>query len=188
MRKLVALVVASLALYTATALADNGNTRPLPDAHPVPIKEINWDQFRDSCSHPGEFQNQLPPSRIVITCGDSRLTWIQAGAGQVALPETRQVTTEVRSDKYHVQAEITELSPAQKSGSCPRFKEVAETLTIERAVTCDEVLSYRGELKDFCAESLDKTRGMNQRLVKSEDTGRVIDSCAGALPSNPSGH
>jgi hypothetical protein len=144
---------------------------------PGDVRELDWNQFLESCQNPAAFQAQRPPENIKITCGDMSYQWIPAGAGSMDLPGSRVVRTEVFSDKYHVQAQDNTMQVAPSVGSCPRFKEVQQTLTTERSVTCKEILKFQGDLKDYCASVIDSARGDNANLVQTQDTGRTLDFC-----------
>ena len=161
-------VLAGLVL-SVSAFAETGTT--------YPINNLSWDSFKDSCVHPAEFHAQRAPQAIKIVCKDLVHSWVPAEAGTVALGEDRAVTSEVFSDKYHVNSTVGVVGMAGKTGACPRFKEVALTLGTERSVTCDDILGFKGDLTAYCVSVLDSTKGANAKLENTEETGMTIDTC-----------
>lgn len=144
-------------------------------------RQLNFADFKMSCTNPAQFQAQRPPQDIKIICKDLRYSWVNADAGQVRMPATRTVTSEVYSDKYHVAVDENRLASDDSVGACSRYKEVAQTLSTERAVTCDEILAFQGELHDYCASVTDQVLSANSGAVEIADTGRVIDTCPKAI-------
>jgi hypothetical protein len=144
---------------------------------PMGSKPLNFEEFKRSCSEPAQFQSQIPPANIQISCKDLRHVWVPADSGTVALDEHRQVETELMSDKYHVNAETNAVAMPEKAGVCPRFKQLEETFTVQRSVDCSDILAYKGDLTDYCTTNLDSSKDENAKLVSARETGRVIDTC-----------
>ena len=61
-------------------------------------------------------------------------------SGSVPLPAQRSVVTALFSDKFNVDADTKVYAEEAKGGSCLRYKEVAKTLTVEKALSCAEIL------------------------------------------------
>lgn len=153
---------------------DKGPGGPNGDNTP----SLSWDQFRESCIHPEEFNNQVPPSNIRIQCTDIHKEFVQSAPGQVQLPGNRRIIFAVFSNKYHVNADQREEPILNNKGSsCMRYKEVEKTLTVERRLTCEDVLGMKASLPEFCSSLLTVAKGANPKLVDSRDTGRFVDTC-----------
>jgi hypothetical protein len=52
-------------------------------------------------------------------------------------------------------------------------------VTVERPLNCDEITSMKGSIDDYCLAALDAQEGSNPKLTSAQDTGRVVDTCAG---------
>lgn len=148
-----------------------------PGNHPTP--SLTWEQFKDSCLHPQQFNSQIGPRDIRIQCTDVTREFVGTSPGQVALPGNRRVIFAVFSDKYHVNASQAEDPITNRTGSCMRFKEVERTVTIEKKLSCDDVLGIKSDLADYCASTLSITKGANPKLIDTRETGRFIDTCGG---------
>jgi hypothetical protein len=165
-----------VALTSASSFA--GGDKPVPL---VPTKAITWDEMRDRCAHPEQFDVQRAPQHIRLQCADSRIVWLASMPGEIALPSSRMVTSAVFSDKFFVESMQKDVQILSKNGSCHRFKEVEETYIVERPMSCEEIMGIKGDLGDFCASSLDAAKGTNPKVVDQRDTGRMIDTCGLAL-------
>jgi hypothetical protein len=132
---------------------------------------------KKSCTNPAQFQSQRPPQDIKIICKDLRYSWINAEAGSVKMTGSRKVTSEVYSDKYHVAVAENPLALEDSVGTCSRYKEISQSLATERAVTCDEITTFKGEVGDYCAAVTDEVRQQNGSAVQIAETGRVMDTC-----------
>src|SRR5207245_2602610 len=110
-------------------------------------RTISWDEFKERCANPDKFAGdiQREPRQIVIQCSDKQREFVAAAPGEVPLPAHREVVTQLFSDKFHVDAHPTEIELATKGGSCFRFKEVEKTITIEKQLSCDEILGWKGD-------------------------------------------
>ena len=146
-----------------------------------PAASLSWDLFKESCLHPEQFHHQTPPSNIKIQCTDIQREFLATSPGEVPLPGNRKIIYSVFSNKYNVNAEHREDPILNKVGSCLKFKEVERTITIERALSCEDVLGIKSDLGSYCASNLSLAKGASPKLVASRDTGRRIDTCAGSL-------
>ena len=153
-------------------------------AGPVPgnLPQLTWADFRNSCLHPEQYGAQVPSRQITVTCIDKQNVWSADAPGEVLLNTTRRVTTKLVSDKFQVAQKIDELPAFSKTGTCHRFKEVEETVAIEHKITCDEAISIKSELGEFCSAVVDQAKGDNPKVVEAKDTGRKIDTCAVSAP------
>jgi hypothetical protein len=143
---------------------------------------LSWEQFKESCLHPEQFNHQNPPSNIRIQCSDTSREFVSASPGQVQLPAYRRMIYAVFSNKFHVNAEQKDGPMAAKGGTCMRFKEIERTVTVERKLNCSEVLGIKSDLADYCASIASAAKSANPKLVDTRETGRGVDTC-----SNPSG-
>ncbi len=178
MSKHTLMLFVALSVLGASAMA-GGKPGTGPGTPGVPGKPISWEELRARCENPERFDVQRAPQNIRIQCTDSHVTWVAAMPGEVFLPGNRRVTSGVFADKFFVDARQHEVPIFSKNGSCHRFKEVEETMTIERPVTCADVLSMKGDLGEFCQSVLDSTKGANPKLIDVRETGRMIDTCGG---------
>lgn len=161
------------------------------DAGTIPehTPPLTWDQFKESCQFPDRFHNQVPPSNITVQCTDVRREYIPSAPGQIPPDLTqgsRRVFFKVFSNKYHVDADSSEISlpcgkPTGKNAgaTCMRYKEVERTLTVEKKLSCDDILNIKFSLGEYCASVLDGTKGSNPKAIDTRETGNVIDTCKG---------
>lgn len=145
---------------------------------------ISFDEFRERCANPQHFIQQSPPTNIVISCRDEHTSWVNGASGEIPLESTRQITTQLNSSKWTVDGQARSVYAQGKLGSCVRFKEVVETFTAERALTCDDINGGKGKgvinLEEFCVQLVNGAKGNKPGKPKGGDlreTGRVIDTC-----------
>ena len=161
-------------------LNDKGDKGDKAAGVPQATRALTWQDFREACRHPAQFGSQRAPQNVKVLCTNQQTTWVAAPSGEVNLQGARRLTIAVTSDKYHVAPFAAEVPVYSKVGSCSRFREVVETYTApERVVSCDEILGYKGELADLCAEEVDKSKGNDSKLIQTLETGRMIDTCGG---------
>jgi hypothetical protein len=141
---------------------------------------VAWDEFRERCAQPEKFDVQRAPQNIRVQCTDQRLTWMAAPPTALTLPCDRTVGGAVFSDKFYVANSERAFEISAKAGSCHRFQEVEERISIERPVSCDEILGVKGDVHEWCASVLDGVRMTNPKLVERNETNRVFDTCADA--------
>jgi len=165
---LMAAMVSMSAFAGDNTTPGNGNSKP-----------ISWDELKERCAHPERFDVQRAPQNIKIQCSDTKTTWAAAAPGEVALPGKRKVTAGVFADKFFVNHDSKEVPVYSKTGSCHRFKEIEETMTIERAVSCADILNFKGDLSEFCVSAVDAAKGSNPKLVEQKETGDFMDTCGG---------
>ena len=146
-----------------------------------PGRAITWGELQARCANPDQFDVQRPPQNIRIQCSDRRRSWIAGEPGQLPLMGERVVAAGVLSDKFFVSMNEGVVPFAQPGGTCLRFHEVQESFTVERAVSCAEINGMKGSLPDFCGNVLDSSKSKNGKLVERVDTGRIADTCAGAV-------
>lgn len=147
---------------------------------------ITWDEFRDRCTHPEQYDVQRAPQNIRIQCSDQSTEFVSAVPGNVELAGTRVVATTLLADKFHVAAGAQGIPVSAKGGSCLRFKEVEKTMTIERPMNCAEIVGLKGDIAEYCLSSLDAAKANNPKLIEVRETGRVIDTC-GTLAQSDNG-
>lgn len=169
MKKLVLL----LAAFSISAMADDrrqGNDYGSPG-------QLSFEDLKVACQNPAKFHAQVAPSNIQVTCSDVQHRWVPDADGAFEMANSRSVTTAVYSDKYTVAPQSSALVSSNQVASCPQFKEVAETIEVARAVTCDEIVSFNGTGIDFCASAADAVRAANKGAIRMADTGRMISLC-----------
>ncbi len=159
--------------------AHAGDPAPVGAGQPQ-ASVVAWDEFKERCSTPEKFDVQRAPQNIRVQCTDDRLTWMAAPPNALTLPLERRVSSAVFADKFYVAQSTREFEMGAKAGSCHRFQEYEEHVSVERPVTCEEILSVKGDVHDWCASVLDGVRGMNPKMVERRETNRVFDTCADA--------
>ena len=172
LNRFMSFAVMMMAVSTQIAIAAEGTG---PDHTPT----LTWEQFKESCLHPEQFHSQVPPSNIRIQCTDKSQEFIAAAPGQLPLPGSRKVIYAVFSNKYHVNAEQKEDPAFRKGGSCTRYKEVERTMTVEKVLSCEDVLGIKSDLGEYCFSTLNLAKGSAAKLTDVRDTGRFVDTCSG---------
>ena len=175
-------LLAVATLFTALAAgASEFRAEGTLEAQAAPgVRTVAWEEFRGRCEHPEQYDVQRAPQNIRIQCMDRRLNWVASAPGEIDLPTGRRVSAGIISDKFAVERSDHEVAQAAKSGSCQRFKEVEEIFTVERPVSCQEILAASGDAGEFCREILDGAKRGNPKWVERKDTNRVLDTCASA--------
>ena len=146
-------------------------------------KNITWGELQALCANPkgGKDGVQVAPEHIFVQCSDTTTSWVADAPGTLPLDGSRIVTPGVISDKFVV-AEASKTYPvADKGHSCLKFKEVKKTATVEKALSCTEIAGIKGDLADYCAMEV-TGKNVKPGLVKVEDTGATMDTCANAVP------
>lgn len=154
-----------------------------------PLADFN--EVRQACKDPAKYQNQIAPSNIQITCTDVQYNWLPAGNGNIEMATKRFITSALASDKYTVSPNTQEIKSGAQMAACPRFKEVTETVSVPKGLSCDEILSYAGSATDYCLALVNDVRANNPNAVAVAETGRLVDTCNGSAvvapaPTNPS--
>lgn len=142
-----------------------------------PSFTLTWDQFKAQCQDPQHSPIQHAPENIVVQCTDVRHAYVPESSGNIPLAASRVVTTAVSSNKFYVRAESDAIDTQAGVGQCLRYKEVEESFTIEKALSCADVLSIKGDVKDYCASATDLVKNANPKVVNYKDTGALIDTC-----------
>ena len=169
------------------AMADFQTTGVQPGTAPDTSRGISFEEFRARCLNPEQFDIQRQPQNIKVQCTDIRHEFVPAAPGDIPLPGFRRVVTALFADKFHVNADARDVPVFSKGGTCQRFKEVEKTLTIERALSCGEILGMKSSIDDLCLAALDQAKGANPKLVEVRDVeGSIIDTCRG-LPGQQQG-
>jgi len=143
-------------------------------------KAIAWEEFRERCIHPEQFDVQRAPQNIKLQCSDRRLTWVAVKPGKMELPTEHHVKVGIFSDKFFVESAVKPMDSAVRPASCNRYKEVEQVFTVERSVSCEEVAAVKGDVGDFCSSLLERAKGTQPKLVEQRDTLRVMDTCSGS--------
>jgi hypothetical protein len=139
---------------------------------------LTFDQIKDACQNPAKYQNQLAPANLQVTCEEHVSTWVPDVAKGMQLPRSRYVISSLSSDKYQVSPRTHAMDVDMYSAECPNFKEQVQVTTFSKATSCDELLAFKGEESDFCAQILDKARQDNPKIAQLNDTGRVVTFCS----------
>lgn len=145
------------------------------------VQTIRFEDLRVACETPAKYHNQTAPTNIQIGCQDIQLKWIPDTGKDMSVKTSRQLTVLAYSDKYNVEAVTAILDSPSQSIACPRFKQIAEKIESMRAVTCADILAFKGSAADFCAETINGVKGSNPAAAQVMDTGKVVDLCGGAV-------
>jgi len=143
----------------------------------LPVKEITFDQFKEACKNPDGFSRQIAPTNIQATCKDVQYKWALNTPGEIKLPNSRYVTTAMTSDKYSAKAKTDLVKTDDQSAQCFRYKQIAETVQVSRALTCEAILAYPGTGVEYCQEVADAIREENPAAIVVVDTGATLDFC-----------
>jgi hypothetical protein len=156
---------------------DNGPAKSTPS--------ISFEEFKGRCQHPKDYDKQVAPENISISCTNVETDFIPDAPGTFAMMSTRRVTAGVFSNKWHVGGmEAKDVPVQQKSGSCLRFKEVERTLTEARQVSCDEIVAMKGDIQEYCTSVLESSKAQHPKLIDTKETGRMVDTCGGVTVTN----
>ncbi len=141
---------------------------------------VAWEEFKERCANPEKFDVQRAPQNIRVQCTDERLTWMAAPPSELTLPCERRVGSAVFADKFFVAQSNRDFEVSAKAGSCHRFQEYEERISVERPVSCEEILAVKGDVHDWCASVLDGVRVTQPKMVERRETNRIFDTCADA--------
>ena len=139
---------------------------------------LTYEQFLSSCQNPGAFGHQRPPQSIKVDCKNILTGWEQIEAGSFSLPESRMVTSEIFSDKYHVSLVDYMVETPDRRVACPRMREVIQTVIVEKSITCEQILASPQALENLCLQVINESVASNPALVTTSTTGRVYNVCS----------
>ncbi len=142
-------------------------------------EEISWKEFQDRCANPDKFRGdvQRQPQNIVIQCRGESLAWAAEKPGSIPLESSLKVTPVIISDKFVVPGHPETAQFATKPGTCLKYREVKQTVNVERAVGCGDILAMKGSPYEFCANVAGAASKAGSKLVKTEFTGKKINTC-----------
>jgi hypothetical protein len=173
-----------LALGAVSAFGDDGKvnsgSKDGPGSQGAP-RLISFEEFKDRCANPDKYKGdvQRAPENIKVQCTDVIHEYVAEQSGSLPLPGARSVVTALFSDKFNVAADTQVFATESKGGSCLRYKEVEKTLTVEKALSCSEILGFKDGIDNYCSTNLDSLKSANPKLIDVKDTGAVIDTCGG---------
>jgi hypothetical protein len=159
---------------TASAFADIEAT--LGSGDPVKFEDLKRHcalQGKEGKGGPGE---QLPLKNPFVSCQDTITTWVATGAGELSLPASRKIVTSLKDKFFYIPQTEGAANFQTKGASCPKLKEVEQTVILEEPITCDQVNNITS-LVDFCVQVIDGKKGGGQKLGDQRDTGRYFDTC-----------
>jgi hypothetical protein len=145
---------------------------------------LGFEEIRDACLDPAKFQNQIAPTNLQVTCEDRSTKWKAVSSTTVELSRTREIVSSLTSDKYTVAPTTEYIDVASQKATCPRFKEVMETINFTKATSCEELIAFKGTETQFCADILDRVRESNPKAIEVVDTGNEVNLCE-AKPQEP---
>ncbi len=145
-----------------------------------PTQAISIEEFKGRCLHPSDYDKQVAPENISISCTNVETDFVPEAPGSFAMASTRHVTAGVFSSKWHVGGmDAKDVPVQQRNGSCLRFKEVERTLTEARQVSCPEIVAMKGDIQEYCMSVLDSSKAQHPKMIDTKETGRLIDTCGG---------
>ncbi len=144
---------------------------------PVKSFEVSWEDFKARCADPDSFDNQRAPKEIRLQCTSVEREYVPDAPGYFEMQSGKQVLTSLLSDKFSVSSSQHPFVAEMKPLSCLRYKEVEKSMTIERPLTCAEVLGMKSDPAEFCASVLDHTKGSHPKLIDVRETGNLVDPC-----------
>jgi hypothetical protein len=138
---------------------------------------LSYADFVDSCKNPGNYGQQRPPEKISVSCKNVQTVWEPIEAGSTTVKESRNLSTELFSDKYHVMLENFVIAVPELTVACPRLREVTQTSQIEKSLTCDQVIAETRDLKTICFDAINEAIAANPDLVVVVPTGKTYSPC-----------
>lgn len=141
--------------------------------------ELTYEEFLEACKNPDSQGAQIPPEQVKVLCVDEKLIWQPIESGTVNLEQSRLLSAELFSDKYHVNAEEFPLDLPEAAVACPRQREILETAVVEKPLSCAQVLNEKRGLKEICREAINSAIAANPDIVESVPTGRIFSACEG---------
>lgn len=145
---------------------------------PALAGELSYDDFVKSCKDPGAYGHQRPADNIKISCKNMQTVWQPVEAGATTLVESRSISSELFSDKYHVALKDFSVAVPELNISCPKFREVLETSQIEKSFTCAQIVAETRTLEALCVDAIDEAVSQNPDLVTTAPTGKTYNSCS----------
>jgi len=163
--------VLALSFVSMMAIADEAPNKPTG-------RQISFEEFKARCANPDQFDVQRAPQNIRVQCAEQHREFVAAPAGEFPLPNERKISTAVLADKFFVSMEEKTVPLVAAHGSCLKFKETQQSLTIERTLNCEEILAIKNGLDEFCIPALDAAKAENPRLIQVQETGKIMDTCS----------
>jgi hypothetical protein len=148
--------------------ADNGKQQ----------RQLTWDQLIQACQNPTAFQSQRQPNAIRLTCEDTQFVWEADHSDNMEIDNRRSLVASLSSDKFYVVRQENAIPVNTFQTPCPRLKEVQVTYTKSFALTCQELISAKASMNDFCKSRVDQDMVANKALATRVDTGNVYNMCA----------
>jgi hypothetical protein len=179
------LLTVTLCLAFGVASAGERNQRGQRDKDSSDLKSLSFAEIKAACTDPDRFHNQVAPSDIEITCQDTQYKWVQTKEGSYGMDASRRVEASVVSDKYQVKPDYETVPMTSMVGSCPRFKQVAETISYTMTITCRDLTSFPGNSIEYCIGITNQARSNNPKAISTVETGEVFDLCQMAGVGNP---
>lgn len=140
-------------------------------------KHVSWADLKAACESPERFHNQVAPQNIEISCQDTQTRYLPTASGTVDLPVNRWISSSVISDKYSVATHTDSIAMAKEIAACPQFRKVEETVTLNRGISCDEVLAYVGTATDFCMGLASELRASNPDAIRVVQKEEYVTLC-----------
>jgi hypothetical protein len=135
-------------------------------AFAVDQQSINFEQLKEACKNPAQFQNQNKPSSMKLDCKDRILFWMPAANGAAELKNSREVAYRVSSDKYGVPSAKKNIDYPSLAVVCPQFQLFASDAQISKEITCADVENYEGTAIDMCTQHLNDLRRDNSKVIE----------------------
>lgn len=142
------------------------------------------DAIKAACSDPASVGNQLAPSVIKISCGETRTGWDQTLNGERSFSTSDSVTSSATTNKPNAGAESeTKSYPSEADKfACYKYSEFKEVVISLRDSNCAEVLTI-DDLNKFCKDKIaEDSEATGGAIWSKTDTGVVIDGCTSAQP------
>jgi len=140
-------------------------------------EDLTFDKLKDSCINFSKYGYQRPPANIIVNCSNAEYDWEQVADGTSSVPTERFLSAGLISDKNKVSVKEYQVATNPYDFNCPNFKEVLKTLKLELKSSCTELVSFTGDLKDFCFKAIEDAIKSNPDIVSTVDTGKTLSSC-----------
>lgn len=148
-------------------------------------ENLTYEEFIEACKNPDSQGAQIPPTQIKVLCVDEKLRWQPTESGTIDLGQSRLLSAELFSDKYHVDASEFTLEMPEAMTTCPQQREVLETAVVEKPLSCAQVLNEKRGLKEICQEAIDSAIAANPDIVETIPTGKIFSTCEDSPDQTP---
>jgi hypothetical protein len=142
----------------------------------VPAQALTLQEFRQMCADARALDHERGVPEVTLQCKSHETLFVPAESDPgLQLPATSSVTMSLSTAKWAVPPSEVHVPVAPRAVTC-RYKEVEETLVLEKKISCAEFLQMQ-DVNTFCAMSIEANKRIYPKLVETHDTGRTVELC-----------